>query len=56
MSAFDPQLRAAAMVSGATMVAFLAAAMVPRYTTAIRLVVTLVYCAGALGFVLYSLL
>ena len=53
--ATDTQIRAAQIISGATMVAFLAARMFRRHTQRIRLAIAGCYIAGILGFVLYVL-
>jgi hypothetical protein len=52
----DAQMQAGGLVMGATMVAFLGAAWVPRYARAIRMAVLALYLAMVLGFVLYFLI
>ncbi len=51
----ETQMRAGQMLGGATMVAFLAAPMFRHQAWAIRLVITCLYIACVLGFLLYFL-
>ena len=51
--ATDTQIQVAQVISGATMVAFLAARMFRRHTQAIRLAIAGCYIACILGFVMY---
>jgi hypothetical protein len=52
----DAQMPAGRVLAGAAMVAFLGAPMFRRQAQAIRTVVTCLYLAGVLGFMLYFLL
>ena len=52
----DRQMQAGQVLAGATMAAFLAAALVRRYTYPIRLTFATIYCAALLAFLLYRLL
>lgn len=49
------QLRAARILGGATMVAFLAARMFRGQAQRVRIAVSVLYIAGVLGFVAYVL-
>jgi hypothetical protein len=49
------QMRAAQILGGATMVTFLAASRFRRHQWKIRLVITCVYIACVLGFLVYAL-
>jgi hypothetical protein len=51
--ATDTQIKVAQVISGATMVAFLAARMFRRHTKNVRLAIAGCYIAGVLGFVMY---
>ncbi len=51
----DTQMQAARLFAGATMAAFLAAPFFRGRATGIRIVVTIVYLAGVLGFTAYLL-
>jgi hypothetical protein len=51
----EPKMQAGRVLAGAAMVAFLAAPIFRRQAQTIRLVVTGVYIAGVLGFLLYFL-
>jgi hypothetical protein len=52
----ETQMQAGRVMAGAAMVAFLGAPLFRRQAQAIRLVVTCLYVAGVLGFLLYFLL
>jgi hypothetical protein len=52
----DVQMRAASLVMGATMVAFIGSRWLPRYGSSIRLIVAGIYVAGVLGALLYFLM
>jgi hypothetical protein len=49
------QMQAGQIAAGVTMVVFLAAPMLGRPAQSVRLIVTAVYVAGLLGFLLYFL-
>jgi hypothetical protein len=49
-------MRAASLVMGATMVAFIGSRWLPRYGSSIRLIVAGIYVAGVLGALLYFLM
>jgi hypothetical protein len=51
----DTQLQAARLLGGTTMVAFLAAPLFRRQARNVRIVVTALYIAGVLGFLIYEL-
>jgi hypothetical protein len=51
----DTQMRAASLVMGATMVAFIGSRWMPRFGQSFRLLVAGLYIAGVLGFVVYFL-
>ena len=51
--ATDTQIQVAQVISGATMVAFLAARMFHRHTKNVPLVIAGCYIVGVLGFVMY---
>ena len=52
----EPEMDAARILGGATMVAFLAAPMFRRHAQKVQMVVTGLYIAGVLAFVLYVLI
>ncbi|MDR3532275.1 MAG: hypothetical protein P4L90_17195 [Rhodopila sp.] len=52
----DTQMQAARILSGATMVAFLAAPLFRRGARTIRIAVATVYILGVLGFIGYYLM
>jgi hypothetical protein len=51
--ATDAQIRAARILGGATMVAFLAARILGRQALRFRITVSVLYLVGVLGFVAY---
>jgi hypothetical protein len=51
----EPQMQAARILTGTTMVAFLAAPILKGYARIFRLVVAGLYIAAVMAFVLYSL-
>lgn len=54
--ATEPQMQAAQIFGGATMVAFLGARFFRRQAQKIRLMTAAIYIAGVLGFIVYVLI